>query len=153
MTEVNQELENRLWSLSDENPLDEEAGNKIIDYLLARLSDYLQTPLKLVDDNWFENNSFSSDFKGKLQAKAFHISFAGTMGMQILTENNPHVSAWLFLFGDHFRLAAGQSDRSYIYLDYNKKEGHLGEWESFGWQIDEFDEYESIIEGEIIQKI
>jgi hypothetical protein len=42
MTEINQELENKLWSVSSEKPLDKETCNKIIDYLLARLSDYLQ---------------------------------------------------------------------------------------------------------------
>ncbi len=148
--EVNQELENKLWGISDENPLDKETCDKIIDYLLARLSDYLQTPLKLSDENWLENNSFSSEFRGELQTKAFHISFTGTMGMQILVGNKPHISTWVFLFGDHFRLVAGQSDRSYIQLDYNKDGGNYGKWESFGWQIDEFDEYEDIEEKDFL---
>ncbi len=51
MTEVNQELEDKLWSILSEKPLDSKTCNKIIDYLLARLSDYLKINLEIVGEN------------------------------------------------------------------------------------------------------
>lgn len=146
--EINLELENKLWSISNETNLDKATCNEIIDYLLARLSDYLKTPLKLSEENWLEGNSFNSEFEGILQPNIFHISFVGTLGMQIINEKlGASISTWLFLFGNHFRLTAGQSNRSYIYFEYKRKEERYGEWESFGWQIDEFDEFDNVIEG------
>lgn len=149
MTVVNLELENRLWSISDENLLDKETGNKIIDYLLARLSDYLQTSLEIVGDNWFDENSFSTDFKEKniFRLKSFDIKIGGTMGMQLIgDEGRPHTSTNLYLFGSGERLATKVN--SYIYMEYVKQDSDFGNWVSYGWEEDEFEEYEDIEESE-----
>jgi len=67
--------------------------------------------------------------------------------MQVIDESfGSHTSAWLFVFGDHHRPTAGQPNRSYIYLEYQRKESGFGQWHSHGWGIDEFDEYEDIVE-------
>lgn len=148
--EVNKALEEKLWSVSSKNYLDKETCDRIIDYLLARLSDYLKRPLELTSDTGCDGDALSADFRGKIASDdVFHISYVGTLGMQIIDEElGPHYSAWLFLFGSHHRLTAGQSNRSYIYLEYQRKENNFGQWHSYGWGIDEFDEYEDIIEDE-----
>lgn len=144
--QVNTLLEEKLWSVSSENHLDKETYNRIINYLLARLSDYLQTPLELVGDNWMHETAFSADFRGVISPKeAFCITLGGTLGMQLIgDEDKPHVHANLYLFGSGYRLTAGKSNRSFIYMEYNQMNDR--NWHSFGWAIDEFDEYENIEE-------
>lgn len=152
--EVNEALEEKLWSVSSENHLEQETCDRIIDYLLARLSDYLQARLKLDGDNWLNGDSFSTEFHGIVEpSEVFRISYVGTLGMQVIDEElGPHISAWLFLFGDHHRLTAGQPNRSYIYLEYRRKENSIGQWHSYGWGIDEFDEYEDVFEYKYSQQ-
>ena len=48
--EVNRALEESLWSASREKLFDRETYNQLIDYLLSRLGNYLQTPLEVVGD-------------------------------------------------------------------------------------------------------
>jgi hypothetical protein len=148
MTEVNQELENKLWSISDENPLDKETGDKIIDYLLARLGDYLQTNLELIGDNWFDETAFSTDFREKkCSLNSFDIKLGGTLGMELVgDESYPHTSINLYLFADGQRLKTGIN--SYIYMEYAKQDSNFGKWISYGWQEDEFEEFEDIEESE-----
>jgi len=147
-------LEEKLWSVSSENYLEQETCNQIVDYLLTRLSDYLKQPLELIGDTGCGEDAFSAAFRGTIAPNdVFRISYAGTLGMQVIDEEfGPHYSALLFLFGDHHRLTAGQSNRSYIYLEYQQKENNIGQWYSHGWGIDEFDEYEDIIEVEYYYK-
>lgn len=147
---VNKLLEEKLWSVSREKLLDQETSDRIIDYLLARLSDYLQQPLTLVGDNWLNETAFSADFVGAIAPRdVFRISYVGTLGMTTFGDKDePHVGAWLFLFGDKHRITAGQLNRSFIYLEYERKNDNIGVWKSRGWQIDEFDEFEDIVEEE-----
>ena len=147
---INIELENKLWSVSSENHLNKETYDRIIDYLLARLSDYLQTPLQLVGHNRIHETAFSTTFRGSISPKeVFHISFVGTLGMQVIDdEYGISTSADLYLFSDGHRLTAGQKDRSYIYLEYIRDNNSYGNWVSHGWEIDEFGEYEDIVEDE-----
>lgn len=73
------------------------------------------------------------------------------IGMQLIGDNyEPHTSANLYLFGNHQRLTAGQPERSYIYLEYQRKENNIGQWKSLGWEIDEFSEYEDIEEDKFL---
>jgi hypothetical protein len=149
MTEINQELENKLWSVSDEKPLDKETCDKIIDYLLARLSDYLQTPLELADnENWLDYNCFSTNFREKniLRWKPFDITFGGTLGMQLVgDESYPHTSINIYVFGNGQRLSTGLN--SYIYMEYAKQNTNFGSWTSHGWTTDEFEEFEDVAES------
>ena len=146
--QINQALEEKLWSVTREKPLDKETCDRIIDYLLARLSDYLQQPLELVGDNWLDETAFSADFVGEIAPRdVFHISYVGTLGMDTFGDKDElHIGAWLFLFGDKHRITAGQTNRSFIYLIYERRNDSTGEWKSHGWQIDEFDE--NIVEDE-----
>jgi hypothetical protein len=153
MTEINQELENKLWNISDENPLDKETCNKIIDYLLARLGDYLQMPLEPVGDNWIDYNCFSTDFRQKniSKQKPFNMKFGGTLGMELVgDESYPNTSINLYLFGSGQRLTTELN--SYIYMEYAKQNAGFGTWVSHGWTIDEFDEFEDIEESEFYEK-
>ncbi len=147
--QINQELEDKLWSISAENPLDKEVGNKIIDYLLARLSDYLQTPLEMADDeNWFDYNCFSTNFreKNKLRLTTFDIKLGGTLGMQLVGDKSyPHTSINLYLFGGEQRLTT--EIYSYIYMEYVKQASDYGNWVSYGWTMDEFDEFDDVTES------
>ena len=146
--QINKALEEKLWSVSNENPLDKEICDWIIDYLLARLSDYIKQPLELVGDNWMHETAFSATFRGAVAPQApFRITFVGPLGMQTIgDESIPHASASLFLFGDHHRLSAGAQNRSFVELVYEKGENNVGQWQSLGWQIDEFDEFKNIVE-------
>lgn len=148
--QVNKAIEERLWSVSPENTLDKKTCDEIIDYLLARLSDCLQQPLKIVGDNWLDRTAFSADFVGAVAPRdVFRISYVGTLGMTTFGDKDElHVGAWLFLFGDKHRITAGQPNRSFIYLIYERKNDNIGEWQSHGWQIDGCEEYENIIEEE-----
>ena len=152
--QINKALEERLWSVSFENPLDKEACDQIIDYLLTRLSDYLQQPLTHINDNWLDGDAFGADFIGTVAPfEAFHISYVGMLGMQTIgDEAIPNVSASLFLFGDHQRLSAKQSNKSLVEFIYERDVSNVGRWQSFGWNIDEFDQFEDIIESEYHHK-
>lgn len=152
--EVNSALEESLWSASREKLFDRETYNQLIDYLLSRLGNYLQTPLEVVGDNCIEDGFFSTTFRGIITPReVFRLSFVGPLGVDFIgEEDTPHYSASLFLFGDHNRLSAGQPDRSYIELIYEKRGNNIGEWKSLGWEIDEFDEYEDIVEDEYYYK-
>lgn len=144
--EVNETLERKLWTVSRDNPLDKNACDLTIDYLLARLSAYIQQPLELTGENWLDGDAFSADFRGAIAPRnAFNITYAGILGMETIGEERaPHVSASLFLFGNHHRLAAGQQNRSFIELVYERRENNAGYWRSLSWQIDEFDEFEYV---------
>jgi len=148
--EVNKSLEEKLWSISSDNHLDKETCDQIIDYLLARLSDYLQTPLELVGDNWIDGDAFSTDFRGVISPKeAFGITLGGTLGMELIDDDyGINTSVNLYLFGSSHRLTAGIN--SLIYLEYIKGKNDVGDWVSHGWAIDEFDEYEDIEESEFL---
>lgn len=152
--QLNTPLEKKLWSVSHDNPLNKETCNQIIDYLLARLSEYLRQPLELVGENWMHETAFSADFIGAIAPRdVFRISYVGTVGMQLIGEDNkPHAMAWLFLFGDKHRLIAAEPDRSFIYLDYERNTDNTGTWKSRGWHIDEFDEFENINEDDYYYK-
>lgn len=140
MTEVNLELEKKLWSISSENLLDEETCKEAVDYLLKRLSDYLQTPLETVGDIWIIEDSFSSDFSGFIHPKsALEISLGGTLAVKLVDdEYGITISVNLYLFGSHYQLFAGQKSRCYIGLDYLKNEENIGDWFSHGWLIDDY---------------
>ena len=148
--QIDESLEEKLWSVSNENPLDKDTCNQIIDYLLAGLSDYLQQPLNLAGDNWLDGDAFSTTFRGVIAPQdPFRITFVGTLGMETIgKERTPRASASLFLFGDHYRLSAGAPNRSFIEVFYERGQNNFGQWRSLGWEIDEFDEYEDIVEDE-----
>lgn len=148
--EINRTIEQRLWKVSPINHLDKDSSDQIIEYLLGSLSVYLKQPLKLVGENWLHEGSFSADFVGAIMPyEPFRITFVGTLGMQLIgDEFIPHVSAWLFPFGDHQRLTAGESNRSFISFSYVRDSSSVGAWQSHGWQIDEFHEFEEIDEKE-----
>ena len=151
---VDQALEEKLWSVTREKPLDQETSDRIIDYLLARLSDFLQQPLEIVGENRMHETAFSTTIRGAIAPQEpFRITFVGALGMQVIDkEFGPHYSATLFLFGDHHRLSAGTPNRSVIELFYERDADNIGRWQSSGWEIDEFDEYEDIVEDEYYYK-
>ncbi len=149
--EANRELENKLWSVSSENPLDEQTCKLIIDYLFKTLIEYLKQPLEIIGEDFVTETSFCRSFRGEIANTPFQITYVGVIGMQLIDDEfGTHTSANLYLFGSHHRLTAGQPDRSYIYLEYQKGENGVGNWISRGWEIDEFDEYEDIIESEFL---
>lgn len=145
---INTELEEKLWSVSGKNPLDEETRRRIIEYLFKSLSTYINQPLEVIGEDAVDENSFCRSFRGEVAGKPFQITFVGVLGMQLVDdEYGISASANLYLFGSHHRLTAGQADRSYIGLDYRRGENNVGQWHSNGWEIDEFDEYEDITEA------
>jgi hypothetical protein len=148
MMEVNQELENKLWSITRPNPINQEDFKQIIDYLFKSLSAFLQQPLEVIGEDFVDEDSFCRSFRGSISPEnVFKITYVGVIGLELIGDNfKPHISANLYLFANHFRLTAGQTDRSYIYLEYILSKYNVGEWKSEGWEIDEFDEYEDIDE-------
>jgi hypothetical protein len=149
MTEVNQELENKLWSISDETPLDI-TSLSAIKYLVKRLEGYLQSKLILnTSQDEISEEGFCWTFKSaNINAflQPFSITFNGIIGMQTnLDVNTPHYCASLFLFGDKIRLIS-KDEKSYIELFYEKQSNGIGEWRSLGWQEDEFGEFEDVEE-------
>lgn len=150
MSEVNLELEKKLWSITSENLLDKKTSEEAIDYLLKRLSDYLQTPLEAVGDVWIVDDSFSSDLCGFLNPKsAFEISLGGTLAVKLVDdEYGITISVDLYLFGSHHQLYAGEKSRCYIGLDYLKNEENTGQWLSHGWLIDDYGQDEDKEESE-----
>ena len=147
-------LEAKLWSLSRQKILAREVYVQIIDYLLARLSTYSQQPLEFVGDHCIEEGFFGTTFRGAITPQeAFQITYIGPLGVDFIgDEDVPQYSASLFVFGGHYRISAGKPDRSFIELVYEKGENNVGRWRSLGWQIDEFDEYEGIVENEYYYK-
>jgi hypothetical protein len=150
--EVNQELENKLWSITRPSPVDQDDFNKVIDYLFNRLSAFLQQPLEVIGEDTVDDDSFCRSFRGSIAPNnVFNITYVGLIELGLVgDEFKPHVNAWIFLFGDHFRLTAGQPDRSYVELVYDKVYENKGKWRSLGWMIDEFEQHEDIDEGEFL---
>ncbi|MDQ3321088.1 MAG: hypothetical protein M3525_01330 [Acidobacteriota bacterium] len=150
--EVNKVLEEKLWNITRPNPLDKSEFAEIIEYLFKRFSDYLQQSLEVIGIDYMDEDSFCRSFRGEIASgEPFKITYVGVIGMETIGDDyEPHTSANLYLFGNHHRLAAGQSDRSYIYLEYQQGENGVGNWISHGWEIDEFDEYEDIVEDEFL---
>lgn len=148
--DVNRTLEERLWKITRPNPLEKNEFVEIIDYLFGRLGAYLEQPLEKIGEDYMDEDAFSRSFRGAIRPTgAFKITFVGVLGMEPIGDRFvPHTSANLYLFGDHQRLTAGQTDRSFIYLEYRKDAAGNGNWFSGGWEIDEFDEYENITESE-----
>lgn len=148
---VNQELEEKLWSVSSRNQLDSETLSRIVEYLFDSLSSYLNQRLEVIGEDAVSENAFCRSFRGEIAAKPFQITFVGVLGMQLIDdEYGVSASANLYLFGSRHRLTAGQPDRSYIYIEYRRGENNAGQWHSHGWEIDEFDEYEDIVEAEFL---
>jgi hypothetical protein len=144
--EVNQEPEDKLWSISDENP----PGIGAIKYLVKRLESYLQSKLILnTYQDEISEEGFCWTFKSdNINAffSTFSMTFNGIIGMQTnLDGNTPHYCAGLFLFGDKIRLIS-KDEKSYIELFYEKQSNGIGEWRSLGWQEDEFGEFEDVEE-------
>jgi hypothetical protein len=150
--EVNSALEEKLWKITRPNPLDKNEFVEIIDYLFKHFCNYLQQPLEVIGEDYIDDDAFCRSFRGEIvPSEPFKITYVGVIGMQLIGDNyEPHTSANLYLFGNHQRLTAGQPERSYIYLEYQRKENNIGQWHSQGWEIDEFDEYEDIVEDEFL---
>lgn len=146
--ETNTLLEQKMWSITRPNPLDRESFIGVIDYLFARLSEHLQQPLTVIGEDTVNEDSFSRSFRGVIAPpEPFRITFVGVTGMDLIGDKfEPHISASLFLFGDHIRLTAEQPNRSYIELSYERNRNNTGRWCSLGWKIDEFEEFEDINE-------
>jgi hypothetical protein len=146
MTEVNQELENKLWSVSDDRRLTD-ASVEAIKYLVKRFENFLQIKLILnthIDE--IDEQGFCWTFKSDNSInflQPFAISLNGVIGMSFnYDENLPHYSASVFLFGDRHRLISKHD--SYIEFFYEKQIDETGKWVSLGWQEDEFGEFEDV---------
>jgi hypothetical protein len=152
MTEVNQELENKLWSITRPNPINQDDFKQIIDYLFKRLSSFLQQPLEVIGEDSVDEDSFCRSFRGNISPNdVFKITYVGLIELGLVGDKfQPQVNAWIFLFGDHFRLTAGQPDRSYVELVYDKLTENKGSWRSLGWMIDEFGQHEDIDEDKFL---
>ena len=151
MTEVNQELENKLWRITRPNSINQDDLRSIIDYLFERLSSCLKEPLEVIGKDSLDEDSFCRSFRGSLSSEIFKITYVGLLELTLVGDNfKPQINAWIFLFGDHFRLTAGQSDRSYLELVYDKFSENKGNWRSLGWMNDEFGQHEDIKEDEFL---
>ena len=150
--QVNSALEERLWKITRPNPLDKNEFVEIIEYVFKRLSGYLQQPLEVIGQDAIDEDSFCRSFRGEiLPSEPFKITYVGLLELGLVGDDfKPHINAWLFLFGEHFRLTAGKSDRSYVEFVYDKIDEKSGNWRSLGWMEDEFGQYEDIEESEFL---
>jgi hypothetical protein len=64
--DANQELENKLWSITRPSPVNQDDFNKIIDYLFNRLSAFLQQPLEVMEKMPLTMIHFVAHLKGAL---------------------------------------------------------------------------------------
>ena len=150
--QVNLELEKKLWSITRPNLLNKNEFKEIIDYLFDRLNSFLQQTLEVIGEDFIDDDSFCRSFKGFITpTDVFKITFVGVIGVETIGDDfKPHTSANLYLFGNHERLTAGQPNVSYIYLEYIKNTNEIGNWVSQGWMLDEYEEYQDIVENEFI---
>ena len=68
------------------------------------------------------------------------------MGGEVIEGGKFDVSAWVFLFALNKRLCPSGRGPGYIRLAYEEQSGLChGAWVCYGWQEDEFDEFESTV--------
>lgn len=149
---INKLLEEKLWSITRPNPLNQKEFVEIIEYLFVRLSEYLRRPLEVTGEDAVHEDSFNRSFRGEISpVDPFRITFVGILELGLVGDGfRPHINAWIFLFGDGFRLTAGETDRSYTEFVYDKINNTTGRWRSLGWMIDEFGQFEGGSEEDFI---
>lgn len=145
---VNESLEQKLWSITRPNPLDRETFIQVVNYVFNRLREHLQQPLEIVGEDTINEDSFSRSFRiATVPHNPFEITFVGLLELGLVgDEFKPHINAWVFLFGSHHRLIAGQPSRSYTEFVYDKIDVAKGQWRSLGWMLDDYGQFESIEE-------
>lgn len=150
--EVNKVLEERLWKITRPNPLDKNEFVEIIEYLFKRFSSYSQQPLEVIGEDSINEDSFCRSFRGEIApSEVFKITYVGLLELGLVGDDfKPHINAWIFLFGEHFRLTAGEPSQSYIEFVYDKIDEKSGNWRSLGWMTDEFGQFEDIEEDKFL---
>ncbi len=150
--QVNTLLEEKLWKITRPNPLDKNELVEIIEYVFKRLSGYLQQPLEVIGQDALSEDSFCRSFRGEIVPNdPFKITYVGLLELGLVGDDfKPHINAWIFLFGEHHRLTAGEPAQTYVEFVYDKIDEKSGNWRSLGWMEDEFGQYEDIEESEFL---
>lgn len=167
---INKFHEETLWRSSRNSPLFVSDCKEIVGYLFVQLQNVLQNPIQISRRLVCTSEGFCIDFKGIITSPAFFDitdgdslnmkfsgaenslpTFGGTLGMQpINAEFGISVSANIYIFANNQRMVSDNKD--FIYLEYIRGSGNVGEWISRGWSPDEyFGEYADIEENEFFR--
>lgn len=148
--QVNELLEQRLWSVSRHKSTDKQEFVEALNYLVKRFGAYLQLSLEVsCETDAVNENSFCWAFNGTVISNLpLELTVNGVIGMDMnYDEDKPIYSASLFLFSNHQRLITNtKPNRSYIELLYERGKDNIGQWRSLDWRTDDYGEFEDVEE-------
>jgi len=142
---IDPKQEARLWDGDGANlgSRSESEWGELLDYLLERLSAFLGRPVVKISHSVVDGEALSCHFGVPAESTdPLALALEGLLGTD-LDGSEVHVSATLFVFSSGERLRLHSRSREVVELVYRRQATGSGEWESRGWCMDEFGEYQA----------
>jgi hypothetical protein len=143
-------VEEKIWYTATDLKRSNTEWSEIVNYLIPSLEDYLQQPIKILDET-IEQSIVDgqaiccSICSYVLSNHPFEIAWEGRLGIDTI-DGKTIISVSLFLFSHNKRLCVAGQTGSYLELVYEKFENSKGAWRSLGWLEDVYGEFEDISE-------